>query len=215
MQTLIKYASRERPELFAQTFAKWNTGRVRFVVTLDSDDANLPEYQAFLAGRDNVRLDIGEHHGKIDAINSGVAGETFDIVIAAADDMIPQRPDYDLIIEELFHQFAPDLDGAVYFPDGRRPDQLNTSAIFGRKYYQRFGFLYNPVYRSLFADNELTEVSRKLGKEIRYPDVLIKHEWVAVTGRDELHLRNESFFLPDMMIYRQRKANGFPCKLAS
>jgi hypothetical protein len=212
LDVLIKFPSRQRPLPFFRSFRAWDNGRVRFLVTLDQDDPTLPEYLDFLKGRPNVKVDLGQHRTKIEAINSGVADQTFDIVIAAADDMIPQRRDYDLIISRAFLDHAPDLDAAFYCPDGRRTDDLNTNVVLGSAYFARFGYLYHPAYITLWADNELSDVARGMGREIRHDQVLLRHEWTEATGRDALHLRNESpmFQIRDKMTYHRRKAVGFP-----
>ena len=59
----------------------------------------------------------------------------------------------------------PDTDGVLWFFDGWRKD-LNTLCIIGRKYYERFGYIYHPDYKSFWCDAEFTEVANKLKKQV-------------------------------------------------
>jgi hypothetical protein len=49
-----------------------------------------------------------------------------------------------------------------------------------------------------------------LGRLCYLEETVLRHDWVDVTGRDELHARNESFYWQDHAIYVKRKAAGFP-----
>jgi hypothetical protein len=45
----------------------------------------------------------------------------------------------------------------------------------GRKYYNRFNYVYCPEYVSLFCDNETKIVSQLLGKYFYYEGIIQKH----------------------------------------
>ena len=75
------------------------------------------------------------------------------IVLLASDDMIPMEKGFDNIIIDKMKNYYPDTDGVLWFNDGYQGDKLNTLCILGKKYYDRFGYIYNPEYISVLSDN--------------------------------------------------------------
>lgn len=209
---LIKYPTRGRPQLFRETLQCWRNGRVRFLVSMHEDDGlmNCAEIRADLDAMPDVRYVYTTASNKIENINAGLDGERFDILIQMADDQRPQVNDYDLRIAAAFAEHFPDFDGALHINDGRQRDKLCTLPVLGWAYYQRFGYIYHPSYKSLWCDNELTDVANRLGKIIYVPDVWVYHHWVELTKRDELHKWCESFWKEDEANYRRRRAADFP-----
>jgi hypothetical protein len=118
-------------------------------------------------------------------------GRDFDILLLASDDMIPEIPGYDAIIKNTMLQTFPDYDGVLWFFDGHRKD-LNTLCIFGKKYYDRFGYIYNPEYKTWFCDNEFTVVASMLQKQAQIPQVIIRHCHPDIVGygHDKTYQRN-------------------------
>lgn len=217
MDILVKWPTKGRPELFRRTFLCWYNPRVRFVITIDSDDrsCNTPEMIRFL-DLTNVRVAVSDPPAggrtKIKAFNADLEHEQggFDVLVLGSDDMVPLFEDWDLRIAALFRRHIPDLDGVLHLPDGRRTDDLVTLSIMGGPYYRRFGYCYHPSYISLWADNEFSEVARSLGRCVYHPEVLIRHDWVGDHGRDEMLQHTESFFQRDRANYLARRAAGFP-----
>jgi hypothetical protein len=206
---LVKWPSRGRPRLFAETFKKWDVGDVRFLVSLDSDDPALFEYRAFLRGRPNVTVRIGASRNKVHACNRDLDGEPFDVLVLASDDMVPQRADWAARVVGLMRQYWPDGDGVLHLNDGRAGRSLNTLCICGNKYFLRFGYLYHPHYVSLHCDNEWQEVSERLGRAQYVDECIIRHNWIGDTP-DELCRRNESFYDVDGKTFQRRQAAAFP-----
>jgi GR25 family glycosyltransferase involved in LPS biosynthesis len=137
----------------------------------------------------------------------------WDIVLLASDDMIPQIEGYDDIIREEMKNNHKSTDGVLWFHDGYRTD-LNTLCILGKKYYDRFGYIYNPEYSSLWCDNEFTEVANNLGKQVYINNCIIRHEHLIWIGgqNDHLATRNEKFYGEDFKIYEKRKSDNFGLK---
>lgn len=210
IDVLVKFPSRQRPAVFAETFRAWQCADVRFLVTLDEDDPALDRYVAMLRRQPNVKVRIGHSRNKVEAINDGVADEPFDLLILAADDMIPQRPDYARRITGFFLDAFPDLDGVLHLNDGRTGRKLNTLPIMGRPYFDRFGYIYHPSYQSLWCDNEFQEVAERDGKSVYRDEVIIAHAWTDVTGVDDLCKRNAIPDRRDAINFQTRKAAGFP-----
>jgi hypothetical protein len=222
MDVLVHYPTRGRPKLFRQTLSLYlRDPTPGILVTLDADDPtmNCAEMLLFLNQQDRrVDYRIGHCRTKVDAVNDGVGAETWDLLITASDDMIPQRHDYAQRIAGLFEEFFPDGDGVLHLNDGRNGKALNTICICGRPYYDRFGYVYrsksdfpNDGYISVFCDNEWQEVSEQLGRAIYVNEIIIAHDWIGGTHPScKVHQRNESFHQQDYQTYRRRKAAGFP-----
>jgi hypothetical protein len=187
---------------------------VRFLCSFDLDDVtmNNPGMRNWIAKQgDLVKAFWGNSKTKIEAINADLehAGD-YDVMLLASDDMIPQIHGYDDIIMQDMQTYYPDGDGVLHYNDGKQGERLNTLCIFGKKYFERFGYIYNPEYISVFPDNEFTDVSRILRKATYIDRVIIRHFWIEI-GIDALYMRNENreLYAHDNAVYNRRKEAGF------
>ncbi len=107
-------------------------------------------------------------------------------------------------------QYYPDTDGVLWFNDGFQKDRLNTLSILGKKYYDRFGYIYHPSYKSLWCDNEFTEVATKLGKQTYFEQIIIKHEHPLWTKEkpDTVLIENDKYDPEDRANFERRKKEG-------
>ena len=154
MRILFKYATRNRPELFDRGMRSIldNVASDNFhiLVSIDNDDKN--HYKDY----PNTTIVRGESFNKVDAINRDIdLIDGWDILVNMSDDMVFTVKGFDDIIRDNF-------DHCLHFPDGNRND-LITMSIISREFYTRFGYIYNPEYKSLYCDNEQTEVAKILG----------------------------------------------------
>ena len=118
-----------------------------------------------LSNMKNVTVVFGDSKTKIEACNADIKDVDFDIVLLASDDMVPQVRGYDTIIKEAMEDYFPNTDGVLWFNDGYQSRAMNTLCILGKKYYDRFGYIYHPDYISLWCDNEFTVVANMLGRQ--------------------------------------------------
>ena len=214
---LIKFPTRSRHIKATEVINKYisfasHPEDIQIIVSVDRDDN--PEKYIFTDPC--VTVKVGQSNGKIDAINRDIPDHsTFDILLVASDDMIPIVKGYDDIIRsELYNNF-PDGDGVVWFNDGFRQNRINTLVICGLKYYQRFGYIYYPDYKSLWCDNDFTDVAAKLKRQVYFDNVIIKHEHPANDSNiitDDLYRRNDRYFSMDRQLYMMRRANNFGCR---
>ena len=210
MDLLIKWPTRGRPALFQQTFERWQRPDVRFVISLDADDPTWEAVAEYLTPFPNVRVALGVSTTKVEAINADLEDECFDLLILAADDVVPVMPNWRAEVERLFDIYCPDGDGLLHLPDGRRRD-LITIPIMGYAYYRRFGYIYHPAYKSVWCDNEQQCEAQRLGRYHFHHQVLFKHEWIG-PARDATYIRNEAFGRRDAITFQSRRAKGFPLK---
>ena len=218
MFIVVKFPSRGRPEKLISTLKLYveNAGdasKLFFVITLDSDDPDVT-YELISnlkAIHKGLRVDIGISGSKIKAINRDLSTlPPFDILLLASDDMIPVVKGYDDIIRRSMKRVYPNTDGVLWFNDGFQKNTLNTLCILGRKYFERFGYIYHPDYISLWCDNEFTEVADRLKRQTYIDRVIIRHEHPDNgLGRfDETYVKNFSDG-SDKLTYERRRKRGF------
>ena len=188
---------------------------IQVLVSYDSDDPTMTSQivKQAMGMTDNIAMISGESKNKIDACNRDVNDFTdWDILVLMSDDMIPQVEEWDDIVRYDMKTQFPDLDGALWYSDGYQ-DRICTMSIMGRKYYERFGYIYHPSYTSLFCDEEHTVVAQNLGKLFKSDTCLFRHEHPKNTQRvsmDALYKRNEPYYHIDKAVYDERKLNNFP-----
>lgn len=214
MQILIKYPTKYRTEKALSVLSKYislatRPEQIHIVVSIDTDDEEtVSNIYRFETIHSSVQVCIGEPAGKIAAINRDMPDPaTFDILILASDDMIPEIQGYDEIIRERMHRFFPNTDGVLFFNDGIMQNRLNTLVICGSVYYRRFGYIYYPGYKSLFCDNEFMLVASRLRRQVYFPDVIIRHEHPdtnSAIASDTLYQQNQRYWNADRALFYAR-----------
>lgn len=220
MKILIKFPTKGRKNKFFTTLDTYykmsnNTDSIHFLVTLDTNDEqmNSDEVRDKLSEYKNLQFFFGQSFSKINAINRDLEKVNFDwdILLLASDDMIPEIKGYDETIIESMKLYFPDTDGVLWFNDGYAGNKLNTLCILGKKYFERFNYIYYPEYKSVWADNEFTDVSICLKKYKYFGNVIIRHQhpdW-GFGERDLVHILNNSNGGHDSQLYNFRKINKF------
>lgn len=217
MKLLIKFPTRNRPNKFVQTLERYieflDDKTTKIIVTCDNDDLTMkePYIKDVISDYDNVNLFYGDNKSKIEAVNANLEGIDFDIILLASDDMIPVVMGYDTIIKERMLKYYPDTDGVLWFNDGHQGKKLNTLCILGKKYYDRFGYIYNPDYKSVYCDNEFMEIANLLNKQTYFDEVIIEHQhpdW-GYGENDFIHRLNLVNGSHDLTLYNKRKSINF------
>ena len=217
---LIKFATRNRPEKFKDRMNRFRdlaSGKheIRYVVSCDHDDPTMNN-EDMISWMDEFSKDsdlvyhFGNSKSKIEAINTDMEGEVFDVLLNTSDDMVPMKQDFDDVIFQVYSQAYPDFSGAVKFHDGLRNDQLMTYTVIGRPLYEAFGYIYHPEYTSVFSDNEQTQACARIGKLVVCDVCILKHDWTA-EHFDELHARNETgeMYQKDGAVFNRRAELNF------
>jgi hypothetical protein len=221
---LFKYPTRERPKQFGENLRrlceKISDKENCFIrVDMDIDDATVPECSviaAVICDAHKIKLLIQVHpnKSKIEAINRGLFDNDFDICVLMSDDMACQVEGFDTIIRSFMSQEFQSTDGALWFHDGDKANKgrLCTMVIAGWKYLKRFGHIYHPSYKSLWADDEFTIVGNMLGKLFHSAIILFLHDHYMnnpALKPDDLMKRNQAFYLEDKRTYAHRLRNNF------
>lgn len=221
MRILLKCPTRSRPARVLKTLSAYVRLATRpdllgVAVSCDADDptmANPSELQNALAPCAWSRIFYGNNPNKIAACNANMneIDWDWDIVVLVSDDMMPQVRGYDETIRTQMTSRFPDRNGILWFNDGCQGSNLNTLCIFGRALYNERGVIYDPSYKSLFCDTELTDQCRGIyADRCHYsPSCIIRHEHPGAgyaQYMDALYDRNQKYWNEDMYTYISRKA---------
>jgi hypothetical protein len=226
MKILVKFPTRSRPAKFMQVLEQYimlanDTATITFLITYDDDDLTMNNSAVLdkLKALSNIIVKGGTSKNKIDAINRDMdKAPAWDICILASDDMICQKQGWDDDIRAAFEQSFPDTDGTLWFHDGdpaTLKGELCTMCILGKKYYDRFGYIYHPDYTSLWCDNEYTKVAQELQRMKYFPEVLFRHVHFSNTPNlkpDALMQKTQSYFEKDKAVFTARQLRGFDLK---
>ena len=229
MNLLVQFPTLARPEKFVQVLDKYVTtcstwNKIFFNINCDVDDQSMtdPYIQERIKYILNKRHEVDgvinydKNTDKISAINSNMNNKSFDVVICASDDMVPKQYSWDQKIAEAMKKHFPGLDGCVHFDDGNTKGKLITFSILGRKLYEEFGYIYHPDYKSLYCDDEFTQVVRAMGKEKYIDEMIISHEHYSVDGTenhgdaDYAAQKTLHYSGRDQFVFNKRKELGFP-----
>lgn len=217
MRFLFKFASRGRPESFKDSLtrhlnhlSKKNT--YKFVFSFDNDDPSMKndDILNFLDSLNiNYEAFYGDNKTKIEAYNANLENQDFDVLVLLQDDMIPCIQNYDEIIREIMETNENGLDTTIHFNTSRWVNLLDVWCVMGKKYYDRFGYIYHPDYKSIACDNEYTEVAKMLNRSIFTEISPFYHNNIS----DETTLKNWYFNTEDDQTYHRRKAINFEINL--
>lgn len=223
MKLMIQFPTRSRPEMFLESFKLYidnlsGKNDVFFNISCDTDDESMNNESIQSRIRslyNNVYIEFNNNKNKIEAVNAGMENKECDVILNASDDMNPQIKEFDEDIRKGFEDNFPDYDGVLHFNDGYQGYNLNTLCILGKKYYNRFGYIYHPDYYSLYADNEFMEVSRILKKSVYIDKVIIRHEHATLEGNkntgkiDQTYQRGFIHGHRDQVVFNHRKSINF------
>ena len=219
MKLLIKFPTRNRKNKFFKVLRQYQNmcedlDNTYFLITLDNDDESMnpSDVEDIFNTFKNIKVVYGTSNSKIHAVNRDIElVNDWDIVLLASDDMTPKVKGYDNIIRNKMKELYSDTDGILWFNDGHMGNKLNTLCILGKKYYDRFGYIYHPEYKSVWSDNEFMLVGNILGKQTYFEQVIIEHEhpdW-GYGSRDEIHQNNSKNENQDKLLFTKRKDNNF------
>ena len=220
MRILLKCPTRSRPARVLKTLSSYvrlaaHPEQLGILVSCDSDDptmANTADLRRMLSSCAWSRIAYGQNPNKIAACNANLneVDWEWDLVVLVSDDMVPQVRGYDDIIRTHMNSRFPDRNGILWFDDGCQGDKLNTLCIFGRTFYDQRGHIYDPSYKSLFCDTELTDHCRGQYADrcLYVPYCIIRHEHPGAgysQYMDALYARNQKYWNEDMYTYIARK----------
>jgi hypothetical protein len=205
---LVKYASRGRKERF---FAGLDNifelsefpDRLLVLISIDEDDQEMCNegVKEKLSKYKNIFVDWGLSENKIHACNRGFDKipdhfKDWDIVANFSDDQRWTIYGWDTLIRKDFNSVSPDFSHYMAYLDPDTNGALSTLFICGRGWYDRFGWIYDPQFKSLFCDNLQEDCAKHLGK-YHYTGYSIYQHFNPSYGYER--------FEPDQMYIEQQK----------
>jgi hypothetical protein len=218
---LLNFATRSRPAKFFQCIKNIEEMTVsdNYLICVKADrndpSMNTPEIRSFLADHPHIIAEWGISYGKIHAINRNIPKDGWDILINMSDDVRWTVKGFDNIIRKDM-----ETDTFLHYPEPFADNQcalqnvppISVVSIMDKIYYDRFLYVYHSSYKSLWCDNEATEVARRLGRHKWVDQIIFSHDHPqAGKGQmDSQYRRTEAYYHEDQKTYNKRKAKGFP-----
>lgn len=215
----IVHPTRGRPGQAWQCFHMWTQlfsghNKLEYVFSLDADDAGsyfpILRNESGGAGRD-MKVVIHQNATMVEALNRGARHARGEILIYVSDDF-ECLPNWDVEIQKAVHGKGKNGDWVLFVYDGIQK-ATQTISILSRKYYDRFGYIYFPEYRSMWADPDFTETARRLKKNVNAFHLTFRHRHPSVGGRpfDGTYARQDSgeAWAWGEKIFARRKADNF------
>jgi hypothetical protein len=228
MKILVKFPTRSRPARFFRSLASvfdnaYDPDNIFVLVTADTDDQsmnnNAVKRELMQYYNRNICLIYGQSKSKVDAINRDMdkvakdfpAAADWNILVVLSDDMRMITMGWDEIIRVEMQRNFPQGDGYLHFEEKDTKAALNVMEIMDRRFYDRFGFIYHPSYKSLFCDNEKMELAKMFGRYVYINFQIFVHENPAYgyLPRDEMFNEQQNLWGEDEENYRLRKAMKF------
>ncbi len=226
MRILFKFATRSRPHKFLNCLDNIislvaDKRNYEILVSYDEDDESMSIdkikselLKQWAAG--NIIMARGESKNKVDAINRDIDGiSPWDILINTSDDMLFTEKGFDDIIRRDMEKNFPDTDGVLHYNDGNQKDNVMTMTIMGKNYYERFGYVYHPSYKSVWCDVEQTEVAYMLNRHQYMGDemILFRHLHPAwgLAAYDEQYRASENLDVwgEDLKMLLERRLKNY------
>lgn len=229
LKLLFKFPCKGRETMFFESLNSLNNNirdknNYHISLSLDIDDEilNRLEVKEVLASYPNTSIEWGYSKSKIDAINRSMPDYDYDVLICWSNDMIANVFGFDDIIRDYLYHII-NQHGEEYlahFPEPDSKEFLNVLYIASKKYYDIFGYIYHPSYKSLWCDNESMAVAKLLNK-YHYVGTggLYSHKNPAYTHygveRDALFNEQQGHWQEDEANFNARKERNFDLHLVT
>ncbi len=225
---LIKIAlihpSYKRVEMSFNTCQEWlnncsDPSSVEYLIGLDNCDPLIQNYQAKFGNMNKWRrfeINVGDSTDSVKASYrvAKTISDTTEILFQISDDT-GAIPDWDIKLLEAFKGVDNFKDiKSLFVGDGYWPfGTVFVHPIINRALYNKLGFILYPEYTSMFADNDFTEVCRKLNCFIEAPHLVFQHKHYSkgMNVLDETYERrnNATEFNKNQSIFLERQKRGF------
>lgn len=230
MKISLIHPSRSRPTIAMGILKLWleqsnSQVPIEYLMCVDSDDTHIKEYESLFSEYTKelnangglifdceISLYTRPNKSSIEAINCGAKKSEGDLLIVVSDDFLCP-PNWS---PKLVDALQGKTDYIVKTWDGIQK-WLITLPIMDRTYYERFGYIYHPEYKHLFADTEMTEVGHLLGRVIDLQNEVPMFKHVHyITGevpKDAINEKNDATWNHGEELFNKRKAINFGLSL--
>jgi hypothetical protein len=183
----IVHPSYQRPHQAYDVYKQYklmmcSTHKIEWIISLNHDELFSSDYYKLFEFCDDVTIIESNVSNMVAATNVAAMRTTFDYIILVSDDMYANNA-WDVKLINAFAQYK-DLPAIIQVHDGIRSDIL-TIPIMNRLAYEKLGYIYNPKYISMYADNDLMMVAKKQNMYYEHIDILFDHRHYTV-GKSKL-----------------------------
>lgn len=228
MKISLIHPSRGRAEKAFRTIDKWlemSSGQIEieYILSLDNNDPRLhdymEEYNHYFDLLDNrSEIITNDNDCVVQATNHAAKIATGDILIYLSDDFDCPK-DWDLHITDDFDRVYIGLD------DKPKPMLLKvddclqkfsvpvlTIPIMNKELYNRLGYFWNPLYKSMFVDEDLYWTCKNNNWILESPELKFPHEHPCngKAENDETYIRSSANWDQGKEVFRKRKNANFP-----
>lgn len=203
MKISVIYPTRNRPSIAYLNFLSWQEKTsfdlpTEWILSIDDDDKS--DYSWF-----PYTILASKNRSCVDAINNAAKICTGDVMLVMSDDFECPNGWNFLLSKELMGK----TDFLLKTDDGIQPT-LVTLPILDRKYYNRFKYIYNPLYFHMWVDTEMTAVAIMLGRYIKSDlKFFHNHYTTGKFSKDDISLRNDGSWGQGSDIFNQRLKTNF------
>jgi glycosyltransferase involved in cell wall biosynthesis len=210
-----------RPNHWKDCYNDWwsacdDPQQVEYVLAVDARWGFTPNVEKEVNAQTKVLWCTHLKRGSTTAWNAAAAAAHGKVLIMVADDLRPpQHWDTELkkvLPEDLDQEFVIEVSSAEL------PDRagLMVAYLLSRKRYENLGYVLNPNYISLYADNEYGDHARKDGVVISARHLRFRHYHPyygdALFPKDDVYEQGNTraAAVQGAKLYQERKALGFP-----
>lgn len=217
MKISLIYPSRGRPDQCKATLDNWinkaGSNDFEIILSWDYDDSCLIDYQTMILDGLQVYFDtpaisylVNPNTSTVEAVNAAAAIAEGEILIVISDDFDCPKGWFDIVTKATEGK----TDFVLKVFDGLQ-ESIVTLPILDRVYYERFGYIYHPGYKHLWADTDFTAVAQKLKRIIVRNDIVFTHNHYSIikTNPDATYLKNELTYEEGKQIFKQRQRQRF------
>lgn len=180
---------------------------IEHILSLDKDDPELELYKAYFSN-----IIINDNTCVVEATNHAAKIATGDILIYLSDDFeCPQNWDeliYEALLNNINQPCLLKVDDCLqkFYVD------VVTIPIITKKLYERLGYFWNPIYKSMFCDQDLFHVCKNSGWLLEKPDLKFEHKHYSIgkAPKDETYTRSDANWNQGQTVFNDRKKRNFP-----
>lgn len=223
MTVSLIHPSRGRPEKAKSTYDYWMSQaaqpeNIEHILSLDFSDQKNEQYgvkdgENYVPFGSNSRIVCYHNECVVEATNQAAQVAKGDVLVYLSDDFLSPKG-WDVSIQNNFKEVnSQNIPCLLKVDDKLQPfyQDVLTIPIMNRALYSKLGCFWNPLYRSMFVDQDLYHVCKNNNWLAFAPDLIFEHQHYSVgkSQRDETYIRSDANWNSGKEIYERRKLEGF------
>ena len=206
------HPSRGRAKKAFECYSNWMLKtsyehEIEHILSLDSDDPELNKY--YLCFNNII---VNDNTCVVEATNHAAKIAKGDILIYLSDDFFcPENWDtiiVDAIGDKINEPCLLKVDDCLQ----KFHVDVVTIPIITKALYERLGYFWNPLYRSMFVDQDLFHTCKNNNWLVERPDLHFEHKHYSVgkAPKDTTYTRSDANWNQGKMVFSERKRINFP-----